>query len=339
MGLSGCAPAEPAPPPSAAPSSSSVPVDEPVDSFSFAVIGDVPYGSADTAAFPRRVQDINQDEGLAFVVHLGDIKDSESPCTDEYFETIRGYFEDFTRPLVYTPGDNEWTGCHQREAGEYNPLERLSAVRRIFFSEDRAPLARRLAERSQAGRGLPENVLFSLSSTSFATLHLVGSGNGTAPWTGLGLTVQTQEQAAEVVDRTAAAVQMIGAVFEQAREKGDRSVVLFSQADMFPPGTPNPGLAAFQPVVQALAAEAAAFDGPVYLFNGDTHIYVADNPLDAGSPWPAFYGLSTPTPQIHRMTVTGGEGVRSWTKVRVFPSWSSGEGEVAVAWLTVPYSG
>ena len=36
-------------------------------------------------------------------------------------------------PLLYTPGDNEWTDCHRPAAGRYNPLERLDAVRATFF--------------------------------------------------------------------------------------------------------------------------------------------------------------------------------------------------------------
>ena len=339
MGLSGCAQADPAPPPSAPAPSSSVPIGEPVDSFSFAVLGDVPEGSAEAGGLPRRVQDVNDDAGLAFVVHLGGVKEGSSPCTLEYFEAVRRTFEGFTRPLLYTPGDNDWTDCHTREAGAFDPLERLSAIRRVFFGQEREPLARRLAERSQSGRGLPENVLFSLSRTSFGTLHLVGPDNGTAPWTGRGHTDQTPEQAAEVSDRTAAAVQMARAVFEQARERGDKAVMLFTQADMFPPGGPSQGLAAFRPVVQALAVEAAAFDGPVYLFNGDTRTYTADTPLAEGSPWPAFYGLSDTSPRVHRVTVAGAGGVEGWTKVRVFPSWASGQEEVTVAWLTVPYTG
>jgi hypothetical protein len=36
-------------------------------------------------------------------------------------------------PLVYTPGDNEWTNCHRVNNGVYDPLERLAAVPKTFF--------------------------------------------------------------------------------------------------------------------------------------------------------------------------------------------------------------
>jgi len=32
------------------------------------------------------------------------------------------------------PGDNEWTDCHTAPAGSFDPLDRLSLVRRTFFS-------------------------------------------------------------------------------------------------------------------------------------------------------------------------------------------------------------
>ena len=78
-------------------------------------------------------------------------------------------------------------------------------------------------------------------------------------------------------------------------------MVLLTQADMFDPTVPNPAYAdysAFQPIVQAIAEESAAFDGPVYLFNGDSHVF---NQRPArwppGSPWLSFYGVRRPVDQ------------------------------------------
>ena len=98
-------------------------------STSFAVIGDVPYGAAQIAAFPGWVDRINAQPGLDLAFHVGDIKNGSSPCTDEYNAMIREQFDRFEMPLLYTPGDNEWTDCHRPAAGTYNPLERLDAVR------------------------------------------------------------------------------------------------------------------------------------------------------------------------------------------------------------------
>ena len=46
---------------------------------------------------------------------------------------IRTQFDRFTDPLVYTPGDNEWTDCHRANNGGYHPLERLAFDREVFF--------------------------------------------------------------------------------------------------------------------------------------------------------------------------------------------------------------
>ncbi|WP_426226650.1 hypothetical protein [Pseudarthrobacter sp. DSP2-3-2b1] len=46
--------------------------------FTFGVIGDIPYGAAEIAKFPARIQDINADSELKFVAHVGDIKNGSS---------------------------------------------------------------------------------------------------------------------------------------------------------------------------------------------------------------------------------------------------------------------
>ena len=83
----------------------------------FAVIGDVPYGADQVAAFPGWIQQINADPAVRSVVHVGDIKNGSSVCSDDYFHLIRSDFDTFEDPLVYTPGDNEWTDCHRANNG------------------------------------------------------------------------------------------------------------------------------------------------------------------------------------------------------------------------------
>ena len=104
--------------------------------YTLAVIGDIPYGAQKLEDFPKLIALMNADPKVDVAVHLGDIKaGSSSPCTDEYFTTIRGLFDTFQDPLVYTPGDNEWTDCHvaSKNNGLYTPTERLAAVRALFF--------------------------------------------------------------------------------------------------------------------------------------------------------------------------------------------------------------
>jgi hypothetical protein len=71
---------------------------------------------------------------------------------------------------------------------------------------------------------------------------------------------------------------------------------------------------AFRPLVQAIADGATAFGGPVYLLNGDTHVYDRDEPLAAGSPWLSFYGLAAPVTDLTRITVEGAAGVDEYLR-------------------------
>jgi len=52
------------------------------------------------------------------------------------------YFHQFEKPLIYTPGDNEWTDCNKLEAGSYNPQERLETARKVFFKDRQSYQAR-----------------------------------------------------------------------------------------------------------------------------------------------------------------------------------------------------
>jgi hypothetical protein len=288
-------------------------------SFTFAVIGDIPYGDAQIAEFPSRIDQINADRQVQLVDHLGDIKSGSSLCTDEYFATIRTQFDRFTDPLVYTPGDNEWTDCHRANNGSYNPLERLANIRELFFPVPGRTLGQHsVGVTAQTAQGYPENVSYERAQVAFAAVHIVGSNNSLAPWTGN--TTATPEQSVEVLGRTAADIGLIRDTFRLAKEHRDRAVVLLTQADMFDPSVAGPAFAdfyAFQPIVQAVAQESAAFDGKVFLFNGDSHVFHQDKPLAVGSTWLSFYGVTSPVANLTRVTVEGSNDVDEWLKVNI----------------------
>jgi Calcineurin-like phosphoesterase len=289
------------------------------DGFTFAVIGDIPYGAAQLANFPNVIGQINADPDVRLVMHAGDIKSGSSKCTDEYFATIRSDFDLFADPLVYTPGDNEWTDCHRANNGSYNPLERLSAIRTLFFPTPGRTLGQTtMSVKSQNRIGFPENVRFDRADVTFAAVHIVGSNNSLVNWTGQ--TAPTAEQLAEVQSRTAADLKLIKETFAHAKEEDAKAVVLMIQADMFDPTVPNPVFAewsGFQTIVQTIAAESAAFGKPVVLFNGDSHIFNQDKPLAAGSSWLSFYGVTTPAANLTRVTMDGSTGVNDWLKVSI----------------------
>ncbi len=257
-----------------APAGAGTPENRSANRTTVAVIGDVPYGAAQEANFDELISTVNTDPRVRLVMHVGDIKSGSTTCTDERFAAVRAAFDPFADPVVYTPGDNEWTDCHRVSTGAYDPLERLAAIRSTFFEEPGSALGRRpMAVDFQPE--LVENVRWIESRVAFATLHVVGSNNGLDPWTGLGLDAPTPEQVAEVEQRVAAALAWIDETFAAAEAADLLGVVLVMQADTWDPLPTS----AQEAVVQRIAERTAAFDGEVLLLQGDSHSFVADNPL------------------------------------------------------------
>ncbi|MDX6298970.1 MAG: hypothetical protein QOF53_184 [Nocardioidaceae bacterium] len=289
--------------------------------FSFAVIGDVPYGDEAQSRFPDLIAEINADPDVRMVTHLGDIKSGSTTCDDQRFDAVRQDFDAFRVPLVYTPGDNEWTDCHRANNGSYHPLERLARIRSLFFPRPGRTLGKPTHVFSQADVGVPENVRYVRAGVSFATLHVVGSNDDLAPWFGLGETSPAPTQITEERSRMRAAIANVRAAFQRARASHLRGVVLQQQADMFDPTVTAPKFddySAFTPLVKAIVHESHQFDGPVYLFNGDSHRFNVDRPLASGSPWLDFYGVDQSADNLRRVTVDGSDlGEADWLKVTV----------------------
>ncbi|WP_411374418.1 metallophosphoesterase [Arthrobacter sp. MPF02] len=311
------------------------------DAFTFGVIGDIPYGDAEIAKFPARIQDINADSKLKFVAHVGDIKNGSSVCSDQYFTNIRKDFDTFTHPLVFTPGDNEWVDCHRTNNGTYNPLERLDKLREVFFNEPGKTLGATMPVKTQEDLGLPENVRFTQNRVAFSVLNIQGSNNSLQPWTGLGETTPTPEQLAEVEHRTDAVLAQIRETFDEAERRNNRAVVLMTQADMFDPSllsaaTANPEImSGFREIVQAIVEETNSFDAPVYLINGDSHVFAENQPLAEGSPWLDIYGQPA-ADDLQRVTVDGSANATNYVRFTV--AGNSADGTDVLRWEKVPFS-
>ena len=95
--------------------------DEPTR-FAFALIGDQPYfpkvGTQQqfptTSEYINIIDSINNSERrVAFTVHIGDIKAGDTFCSNDVYTNNLALFNRFARPLIYLPGDNEWTDCHR----------------------------------------------------------------------------------------------------------------------------------------------------------------------------------------------------------------------------------
>jgi len=252
------------------------------------VIGDVPYGAPQVAEFRTDIAEINADPAVERVIHLGDIKNGSSRCDTTYFEARLADFEAFGDPLVYTPGDNEWTDCHRANNGAFLPTERLDTLRRLFFAEPGRTLGeerRRVAYQSDA---IPENVRWNQARVTFGTVHVVGSNDGQLPWFGDRVDPATAQplpetrseratRSREYTGREAAAVAWIDDIFDTAERRRAKGVVIGMQADMWD-SFPGSVLTAFEPIKAVIADRAERFGRPVLLLQGDSHRFLVDRP-------------------------------------------------------------
>ena len=248
--------------------------------LSFALIGDMPYGTEDVGKFERLIEDVNGDSEVEWVLHVGDIKTGSTPCSDEYFESRLDLYQRFERPFVFIPGDNEWTDCHRAPAGGYQPLERLGKLRSLFYPEPGQSLGNpTLTVITQAAEPefneFPEHVRWQQNGVVFVGLHIVGSANGMAPFEG-----RTEVDDAEATRRMEAAVTWMKQAFQVAHRSNSSGVFLMIHA--------NPGFfenaddnfrRPFRPFLTSLEQETIRFGKPVLLAHGDFHYFEIDKPL------------------------------------------------------------
>jgi hypothetical protein len=245
--------------------------------FSFAAIGDIPYREAHFPHLERLIVRINA-FGPAFTIHVGDIKSGVSFCNDEVYERMRGLFDRFETPLIYTPGDNEWTDCHRiSPAGHdgYDPVERLQHLRRIFFSKaeslGRNPMP---LQRQSANPGFAkfvENAWWERSGVHFVTAHVVGSNNNLQ---------RNQAAVDEYVERNAANLAWINNAFDRAGSAQARAIVVALHADLWwELDGREDQRSGFTDTVRLLKERALRFGRPVLLVHGDKHRLLIDKPM------------------------------------------------------------
>lgn len=258
----------------------------------FVAFGDMPYCT------PGAPQDCPAEEGRvaalmreinaarpAFSIFVGDTKGGSELCTDERVLRAFTWMTLANHPLVYTPGDNEWTDCWQDRAGRFDPLERLALIRARFFRDARSlgrpmPVTRQ-ADADPAHAAFVENARWERAGVVFATLHVIGSNNNRPTDPDERPASRPPEGAmAEFEARDAANRAWLAATFAAARQGNARAVVLAMQADIDYPARcgrgQTSGLVAMR---AALASEAAAFGRPVLLIHGDSHTWLQDRPF------------------------------------------------------------
>jgi hypothetical protein len=236
----------------------------------FVVFGDLQDATADGRARDAElIERINRLQP-AFSVYIGDIKGGKGDCSDALYDGMRAIFDAHEAPLVFTPGDNEWTDCWRADAGGHDPVERKAAVVARFtvsgLSLGQVPMP---LEQQQGQR---ENARWRWRDIVFATVHMTGSNNN----------LQQRDGAIEehLARETRNATWLEETFF--LAERDSRALVLLIHA--------NPQWDArwweptgFDQFRTRLAAFAGRFDRPIIVVHGDSHTFRIDKPL-RGSP-------------------------------------------------------
>lgn len=249
--------------------------------FKFIALGDMPYSlPQDFQRFETLIAEINQLKP-SFSIFIGDTKSGSTPCSDEHNKTIKAYFQSFTAPLVYSPGDNEWTDCHRLLAGSYEPLERLEALRAEFFNTNRS-LGKNTIRLQRQADGDPqyskyvENAYWVKNNFLFVSVHIPGSNNNNEG---------AESAIKEYEARNRANLAWIDQAFNLAVQKKLNGVIFAFQADMFyeprqlSMGSSSNSNSGYRDTLDKLTVQAEAFNKPVLLIHGDSHQLKIDQPL------------------------------------------------------------
>jgi Calcineurin-like phosphoesterase len=297
-----------------------------------AVFGDWPYGNIINGA-PAFIAQVNADPDVDLVVHVGDIHSGSQPCGDAYNQSIFNFFQTFADPFVYTPGDNEWTDCQKtKEFSSGAPLDELAKLRTLFFANPgktlggvQKPLLSQATAFDPAhpeDAAYVENVIWEQANVLFVTLNIPGSNDDHLPWAPP--FSNPAGQADEIAKRDAANSRWLTKAFSQATSHGTAGIFIGWQADMWDPAQFAPGgdgLSAYDPYVQQLATLAVAYGKPILLFNGDSHLFMTDQPLaDPTSATGVMHPVSFPVPNLSRITVDGSTNFHDWVKLLVDPT-------------------
>jgi Calcineurin-like phosphoesterase len=283
------------------------PTPNPPNTFSFAVMGDAPYIAlhGETLRYRLVLKDLDAHD-LSFVLHIGDI--FWYPCSDARYRRTLDEFNALRHPVIYIPGDNEWADCWTETTGSFDPLERLTRLRQIFYAAPTQSLGgRRVAVVSQGGGDrfseFVEHVRWRHDAVLFATVNLPGSANARQAFPGR--TAANDEAATRRMD---AAVAWLHDTFAEARATDASAVVIgFHANPSFEAPVDDGYRQNYEPFLTALEEEVEQFGKPVLVAQGDDHHFIVDHPLVRRT-------TGRPLENLTRLQVPGSPDV-GWVKV------------------------
>ncbi|QWE19686.1 hypothetical protein C2747_04435 [Polynucleobacter corsicus] len=245
-------------------------------SFKFIALGDMPYSlPQDFQRFENLITEINQ-LNPSFSIFIGDTKSGSSLCSDAHNQIIKTYFSSFKAPLIYSPGDNEWTDCHRPLAGAYDPLERLEALRSVFFNTNQSLGKNTIRLQRQADVDTKyskyvENAYWIKNNFLFVSIHIPGSNNNNEG---------SESAIKEYQDRNQANLAWIDQAFNLATQRNLKGIIFAYQADMFyQPSQLTSSDSGYRDTLESFISKSEIFNKPVLLIHGDSHRLIIDQPL------------------------------------------------------------
>jgi hypothetical protein len=303
-------------------------------SIEVGVFGDMPYGDYGRAHYPAVLAEMNRSD-LDFSVFVGDTKNGSEPCYadphpsdpanatpenavanakhPDVYKSARAAFNSLSQPVVYVPGDNEWTDCDRTSVEDghvADSSDRLAYLRSLSYPTDRT-LGRHTMRVVRQSKAYPENVRWEQGSVTFIALNVPGSDNNFSLGGKEGPAAESQ---AEYAARNTANLEWLRKGFAEAKTNHSRGVAVFLQADMWDPSATQTH---FADTKKELFKQTTAFKGQVLLVDGDSHHFVVDKPLTDYASTNAA-GLEGPNTVENFTRTTGfGEDQNHWTSITV----------------------
>jgi hypothetical protein len=279
------------------------------DHYTVGLFGDMPYNAQGKVDYPYLLKDVNASD-VSFSVFDGDLKaGGDGPCSNSLYTTALAGFNSLERPLIWVPGDNDWTDCWGRygsgTAPFSDPLERLAHERALFTSTNQSLGEKTLTLTRESKEGgqyalYSENVRWVKGPVVYLGLNVQGSNdNYPYPDTDSRPVAEQQRMRDEQAARKAANLHWLDEGFAYAKQIRAKGVMIVWQADPNfnnenKPANPH-DFDAYPDYVNALRTETLAFPGQVVLVHGDSHYFKLDKPLTlpSGKVVPNFTRVET----------------------------------------------
>ena len=231
-------------------------------------------------------------ENSSLIVHVGDILDYWSKCTDSNTDYQLNLMNNLNVPVLYTPGDNEWRDCINTEKGDTHNLERLAYIRKTFFSKNKTLGRNPSIVENQRLRGYPENARLLKKNIAFISAHVIGTQNNFDPY--------SKENTLEYLQRDAANVDWITNSFERYKDASAYVVVI--HADIFKSSKKIPlffiqkygssdvetleiEINPYENFTSSLLELSNKYKKPVLVLHGNQHVFRAFKPMESKFPF------------------------------------------------------